>query len=83
MTERTFRIKSFRVGKLVELGNEKEPDLIPGMVSEVKDNHIVVVINWLSTLVLDEIVRAGLRRSRGQFYLRQRSHVNLGSSVKT
>ena len=82
MTERSFRIKSFRVGKLVELGNEREPDIITGIVSEVKDNQIAVEVNRLSALILDEIVRKGLRRSHGMFFLRQRSHTDLGQSVK-
>ena len=82
LTERTFRTKSFRVGKLIELGHEREPDIIPGIVTEVKDNHIVIDINWFSNLVIDEIARRSLRRSRGEFYLKQRSHANLGRSVK-
>ena len=82
MTERSFRIKSFRVGKLVELGNEREPDIITGIVYEVKDNQITVEVNWLSALILDEIIRKDLRRSHGMFFLRQRSLTDLGQSVK-
>ena len=83
MTDRTFRTKSFRVGKLVELGNEKDPDSIYGIVTEVKDKHIAIEVNRLSILILEEIVRRVARRTHGMYYLRQRSHVDLELSVKS
>ena len=80
--DRSFRIKSFRVGKLVELGNERESGTIPGIVCEVKDDHILVDIGRLSAQMLNELVRKGRRRNSTAFFLRQRSHVDQAHSVK-
>ena len=80
--DRSFRLKSFRVGKLVELGNERESGTIPGIVGEVKDDHILVDIGRLSAQMINELVRKGHRRNRTAFFLRQRSHVDQAHSVK-